>query len=163
MRRCARTWDRQEKILFSLCFFPNNGVFYLLQTNEVTKFHLQKLRYGHHHHEGRLAFVGTPLADGCRVFPQLLSKPFVGFALVNQYGLYSIQLLVHSNKFVDSTDKDTQKNGKVAYFAIKRNFYCTFPIQFLNMACFLKLLLKSWSLSHDLGQHPLNFAANKKQ
>ena len=140
MRRCAITRDRQQKNLFSLSLFPDNGVFYLLQTNEVIKFHLQKLRYGHHHHEGRLAFVGAPFADGCRVFAQLLCKPLVGFALVNQYGLYSIQLLVHSNKFVDYPDKDKQKNGKVAYFAIKRNFYCTFPIKFLNMACFFEII-----------------------
>ena len=106
MRRCVKLWDRQEKILFFLSFFLDNGICYLLQTNKVIKLHLQKLCYGHHHYEGWLAFVGAPFADGCRVFPQLFSKPLVGFSLVNQYGLYSVQLLVHSNIFVDYTDKD---------------------------------------------------------
>ena len=97
----------ERAVYFSSLFFLDDGICYLLQANEVIELHLQKLRYGHHHHEGRLAFVGAPFADGCRVFAQLFCKPFVGFSLIDQNGLYSVQFLFHSSKFVVCIDKGT--------------------------------------------------------
>ena len=55
----------------------------LFEPQQVIYLNFEKFGYLHKGFERGLTYIGTPLADGCWVFAQLLGQPLVGFPFVN--------------------------------------------------------------------------------